>query len=299
MARAKTKRTKPRPKKQPSKQPHSSVWLIVFIGVLFGAALGISVLGLYQLFRSADEQPVYRSVVLMPSRTPTAAPIPAGWKQTEEYSVPILMYHYIRSMPPRDRMGQGLSVSPEQFAKQLDYLIENGYVPITFAQLSQGILPPKPVILTFDDGLADAYTAAFPALRQRGLAGTFYVISGFVGQAGSVTWDQLREMQAAGMEIGAHTVTHPDLAIASPAEQQHQIDGSIRAIQETLGQPVITFAYPSGKQTPQAVELLETAGISYSVTTKDGLATDSDNQQLLPRYRITDATDFGALLPKD
>ncbi len=296
MARPKTPR-----KSRPPKRQTYPVVTVAILGVLFGAVIGICAVGLQQLFQVAGATGSYRSVVVIPSHSPTASPspggIPAGWRPVSAYSVPILMYHHIRVLPPRDQMARALSVNPDIFAKQLDYLKNHGYTTITFAQLQQGILPPKPIILTFDDGSADAYTAAWPALRERGMAGVFYVVSGFVGDANSITWDQLREMHSAGMEIGAHTVTHPDLAISSVAEQRHQVNDSVRTIDEHLGSPIVTFAYPSGKHNPDTVKLVEAAGISYAVTTDPGVATSTDNAELLPRYRITETTDFSALLP--
>jgi peptidoglycan/xylan/chitin deacetylase (PgdA/CDA1 family) len=99
------------------------------------------------------------------------------------------------------------------------------------------------------------------------------------------------------MEVGAHTVTHPDLAISSIAEQWHQVTGSVRTIGEHLGSPIVTFAYPSGKHNPDTVKIVEAAGIAYAVTTDSGVATSADNPELLPRYRVTETTDFSALLP--
>jgi peptidoglycan/xylan/chitin deacetylase (PgdA/CDA1 family) len=290
----KTRKRRVRKKPAPLRTSFS---VTAFVGLLFAMTVITCIAGAYQLFRTAESHPPYLSVVLMPSRTPTATPYPPGWKQASDYSVPILMYHHIRPLPEHNQMARNLSVSPETFGRQLDYIKAHGYTPITFSQLREGVLPPKPVILTFDDGSDDAYTAAFPALKQRDMTGVFYVISGVVGHSDTVNWDQLREMQRTGMEIGAHTVSHPDLATASEKEQQHEIDDSIIDIQEHLGEPVISFAYPSGKSTPQTVELLKAAGITYSVTTNPGVATNIDNPQLLPRQRITDTTDFSGLLP--
>lgn len=300
MVRAPRKTIKPKRSRRSARviEPRTPAVITALVGAIFGAAVAVCAVGMYQLLNNQELNRPYHSVVLMPSHTPTPAPRPPGWRQVSTYSIPILMYHHIRPLPTNgDRMGRGLSVSPETFAHQLDYLTANGYTPVTFAQLREGILPPKPVILTFDDGPADSYTNAFPALQARGLSGVFYIVSGFVDRSGYVTWDQIREMQRAGMEIGAHSIDHPDLAIASEREQQHQIAGSITAIQEALGQPVITFAYPAGKSSPDTVRLVEQAGVLYSVTTALGNASNTDNPQLLPRQRITDTTDFSILLP--
>lgn len=232
-----------------------------------------------------------------PTPKPKVAPLPADWQPVSSYRVPILMYHHIGPMPVGNPVGEGLTVTEEAFAGQLDYLKQQGYTPITFAQLRQMILPPKPVILTFDDGYKDAYESAFRMLEERGMVGVFYVVSGFVGDRNSATWDELGEMQEAGMEIGAHSVNHPDLAAASPEEAQRQIDGSIQEIERQLQTDVITFAYPAGKFSPRTIELLRAAEILYGVTTQDGIATSQMDQQALPRVRVSNNTSLAQLLP--
>lgn len=265
-------------------------------------AVGVTVIAVLALivFWAADRllapvsEPTQPLAVRTTSPTPTANP--PGWQSVSSFRVPILMYHYIRPLPVGDQLGYNLSIAPASFAKQLDYLKSQGYTTITFRQLSQKVLPPKPVILTFDDGYQDAYTTAFPALRERSMVGTFYIVSGFVGNPNSVTWQQLKEMQAAGMEIGAHSVDHADLAQATAADQQVEIAGSIQEISRQLGRPVTTFAYPAGKWNQTTVELLQQAGMAYAVTTQEGIATSADNPLLLPRVRMFDQSSLAELL---
>jgi peptidoglycan/xylan/chitin deacetylase (PgdA/CDA1 family) len=131
--------------------------------------------------------------------------------------VPILMYHYVRVNPdPRDRLGFNLSVTPADFKSQMDWLVGNDYHPIDFDDLrgyllGHGELPARPVVITLDDGYRDLYTAAFPILRAHGFKAVSYVVSGFLGSPTNVTREQLLEMDANGIEIASHTVSHVDL----------------------------------------------------------------------------------------
>jgi len=140
--------------------------------------------------------------------------------------VPILLYHYIGRCPQEDQadLYRGdLWVTAEDFDRQLQCLKHAGYASISLDQLfahlqGQATLPACPAVLSFDDGQADNYTAAFPLLKKYKTAATFFVVSDLVGKPGYVTWDQLREMADAGMAIESHTATHASLTSVSSEE---------------------------------------------------------------------------------
>src|ERR1700716_4257266 len=165
--------------------------------------------------------------------------------------VPILTYHYIRVNPDaRDRMGFALSVTPTDFAAQMNWLARSGYHTITTEDLHAYLngrrgLPSKPVILTFDDGYADFYTAALPILRSHDFQADLYVVSGFVGRPGYVTAAQVRESDRSGIEIGSHTVNHADLARTSADGVRAEVVDSKRYLETLLGHPIYSFCYPS------------------------------------------------------
>src|SRR5207245_385131 len=129
---------------------------------------------------------------------------------------PIVMFHYIGSLPPNpDIFRKDLTASVDLFEGVLRYLTDQQATSVTLDDLTDHWaggpeLPKRSVILTFDDGYADAYDYAFPLLKQYGMVGTFYIITDFVGRPGYLSWDQIAEMDAAGMSIGAHSLTHPD-----------------------------------------------------------------------------------------
>jgi peptidoglycan/xylan/chitin deacetylase (PgdA/CDA1 family) len=210
--------------------------------------------------------------------------------------LPILMFHYIEDpAQAKDRIGKELSVSPAHLAQDLDWMASHGYRSVGFAQVQSGMLPLKPVMLTFDDGYEDAYVNALPALQSRGMTGTFYIITGKVGLPGYMTWDQIRIMQRDGMEIGAHTVHHPDLSRLTPEKQKEEIGGSMDALEKELAMPVLSIAYPSGKYDKDSLREAAREGIPYGVTTHRGIAGTGSRLEL-PRLRVKDSTSMARLL---
>lgn len=210
--------------------------------------------------------------------------------------VPILMWHYVRDdVRPRDALGKRLSVTRETFAKQLDDIVNMGYSTVVFPDLQRSFLQ-KPIILTFDDGYDDAYTSVFPELRRRDMVATFYIATGFVGRPGYVTWDQIREMQNAGMEIGAHTISHVDLAASRLFTQRKQILGSILSIDHEVAVHTTSFAYPSGKYTHSTIGILESSHLLYGVTVQHGIAHQNSNPLTLPRIRMSEDSDLFTIL---
>lgn len=199
------------------------------------------------------------------------------------------MYHYIRVNPnPNDRLGHNLSIPPEEFDRQMRHLSENGYETVSFDQiydLSQP-LPEKPILLTFDDGYADAYTAAFPVLQRYGFQGTFYVITDFVGRPRYLNVDQIREMAAAGMSFGSHAVSHRSLTSLSASRLEQELSTSRTQLEDLLQRPVVDFCYPLGRFNQGVRQAVERAGYRSAVTTRYGFASSGGDQLLLPRIRI-------------
>lgn len=217
--------------------------------------------------------------------------------------VPILMYHYIRFNPdPRDRLGFALSVTPPDFAAQMEWLAANGYHPITFRDLHGYLagasgLPSRPVILTFDDGYEDFYTAALPVLMSHDFKSVAYVVSGFIGRPGYMNAAQIREADRFDIEIGSHTVDHADLTRQSWDGLRYQIIVSKRSLEQLLGHEVISFCYPSGRFSPSVVSVVQEAGYWNATTTKYGAVRMMDGRFLWGRLRISGGeslSDFAA-----
>ena len=205
---------------------------------------------------------------------PPTVSIPVG----PNVAVPILYYHYIRTIAPtpQNLLSFDLSIPPGLFARQMALLHVEGAHTITLATLMQALrgrtrLPSHPVVLTFDDGYADFATAAEPVLQKYGFVATAFVVSGFVNRPRYMTAAQVRQMDADGMVIGAHTVHHVDLASIPPAAARTEIDNSLAALEVLLGHPVLDFAYPYGGFSAAVEQLVQQAGFRDAVTTVGGV----------------------------
>jgi peptidoglycan/xylan/chitin deacetylase (PgdA/CDA1 family) len=213
--------------------------------------------------------------------------------------VPILVYHYIRVNPAEpDRMGFALSVTPADFAAQMNWLERNGYHPITTNDLYSYLsgargLPSRPVILTFDDGYADFYKTALPILRSHDFTAVAYVVSGFVGRPGYMSAEQVVAADRAGIEIGSHTVDHVNLARQSGAGMRYQVTVSKQALERLLGHPVYSFCYPYGGFNSSAAWAVQSAGYRDATTTKFGFVDTMAGRYVWGRVRISGGEGLG------
>jgi len=215
------------------------------------------------------------------------APAVTQHPKVEKYEVPILMYHYIRNAEGENDLRKRLSVSPANFNLQMEYLKKQDYATIKLADLVDPdkkelsriyFEKKKPIIFTFDDGYLDAYTEAFPTLKRYNFTGAFFIIRSYTDRALYLSQAQINEMQRAGMEIGSHTLTHPDLRKISINEQRKQIFDS--------KEDAITFCYPAGKYNSKTVSLAKEAGYLAAVTTKIGVVNETSDLLELPRVRV-------------
>ena len=256
----------------------------------------------------------------------------------------ILAYHRVLNVSDPDAFAFDLnevSASPEQFRQQME-LVKRHYDPVSFRELIAAIeggqpLPPRPLIVTFDDGYDDNYHIAFPILRELGLSAMFFVSTGHIDsgmpyaydwlvhmlcrtratrlqvaelafdkalpatlagrrelgkellfhlkgldaatqaaiiarlgdawgmpparhpQCRPMTWDQLREMRAAGMEVGSHGVDHNILAKLSPAAMAAEVRQSMRTLERELGPPIEVLSYPVGGPDSYNEQVIEAA----------------------------------------
>jgi peptidoglycan/xylan/chitin deacetylase (PgdA/CDA1 family) len=224
------------------------------------------------------------------TRTPTATATPPA----RVSRVPILMYHYISVPPPdADRVRKDLSVTPDAFAAQMDYLTTNGYHPVRLVDLADFMLngtplPDKPIVLTFDDGYTDNYQNAFPVLKRFKIPATFFVIADFVEEKrwGYMSWAQLDEMAKAGMEIGSHTLDHLDLRSKSRTFQTNEIIGSMNLIEKRITSAVLSFSYPAGRYDANTIAVLRSSGYLSAVTEIQGTRQSSNAIFELRRIRI-------------
>jgi len=253
----------------------SKKWIIL----LLLAIMIVIVLGIILWFRTESQSSPLAAVISSPKPTP--------FPKVEKFEVPILMYHYIRVAPADDTLGQNLSVTPENFAAHLKYLYDDNYRTIKLVDLADPdrqeisrvyFEKKKPIVLTFDDGYEDAYTAAFPALKKYEFIGTFFIIKDYVGRENHLNDEQIAKMKTAGMEFGSHTLSHPDLTKINLDEAKQQIFDS-------KGDWSV-FCYPAGRYNNEVVNLIKEAGYTAAVTTKIGITRENSNLLELRRVRV-------------
>lgn len=205
-----------------------------------------------------------------------------------ETKIPIIMYHYVRVVDAKkDPLGYNLSINPPDFEKQMKYLKEQGYVTIHLADLIDGKVPKKAIVLSFDDGLEDFYTTALPVLLKYGFTASNAVITGMIGTHEHMSDEQIRSCIAAGIEITSHTVRHLDLPKLSAVQLKKELVESKNYLEKTFGLTVLGFIYPSGKFNDLVVQAASDAGYKIAATTQYGEADLLKNKMLLlPRIRI-------------
>jgi peptidoglycan/xylan/chitin deacetylase (PgdA/CDA1 family) len=191
--------------------------------------------------------------------------------------VPVLAYHYVDDvLPPTGPYASGMTVRTADFKEQMQYLADHGYHTVSLGDLyvaRKGLrsLPSKPIVLTFDDGGLDNYSVAFPILRAYGFTATFFVVTGKVGAAGHMDWEDLRTMMDMGMSIGSHTVSHPaDLRTLDDSHLTQELVASRAAIAEHLGSVPEALSYPSGHFDQRVIASAKAAGYILAVSTNVG-----------------------------
>ena len=228
--------------------------------------------------------------------------------------IPILLYHSVA--PECDPRFAEWTVTPEQFSEQMAFLADNGYQALAVRDLvrrafdSQGPVPFPSVVITFDDGFADFHRHAWPALRRHGLPATVFIATGFVGATSSwlghsgeadrpmLTWDEITELDSAGIECAAHGHRHLQLDTVSASAAATDITDSKAALEQVIG-PVDSFAYPHGYYTRRLQRQVANAGFSSACGVRDALSSSVDDPYALARLIIRGETgidDFASLV---
>ena len=218
--------------------------------------------------------------------------------------VPILCYHSI------DDSGSLLSVSPALFERQVTYLKDHGYRTLALSELCNTLiqhrpLPEKTVVLTFDDGFRNSHSIVLSTLRRFGFTATVFVTTGYVGKRMAwtktedvpemeiATWDEIAEMAQGGLDIQAHTVTHPNLRHLTLDQVRQEIEESRDAIESRLNTRVDLFAYPYGEFTPEIQHLVAELGFVGAVTMDVGRTHSGDPPLALKRLNVTEVSHVG------
>ncbi len=249
------------------------------------------------------------TITLTPSSTPTVTPTftpqPTAtavrvWIGPGAVTLPILLYHHVQPVAYLNRY----IVPPERFEQQMKLLSDWGYETITVEQLTQAIvngaeLPPRPILITFDDGDAGVFENTFPVLEKYGFKAVFYLVSNYINTPDFVTTDQVKTLIDAGWEIGSHGLSHIDLS-QSPNRQQDEIVESKRRLEAMFGVPVNSFAYPFGIIDPASANYVVFAGYSVAMGLGPFPNQGLDNRYYLQRWEMHGdygIADLAAFLP--
>lgn len=214
----------------------------------------------------------------------------------------MLMYHAVQARAGSPDWPWAVSLS--RFCEQLDFLKAEGYDTPTMAELAANpdTLRGRTAVITFDDGYVDNL-AAMEALQQRGMRATWFIVSGSIGA--DPTWPadgrpagrllnaiELRDMHAAGMEIGSHTVSHIRLPSLDDEALSRELTASRASLEEMLGSPVSSFAYPYGAWDARCAAAVREAGYAAACTTRTGWALRDRDPFILRRLTVfnTDTT---------
>lgn len=205
----------------------------------------------------------------------------------------VFMYHHVSTHPGGGAFGTALTVTPREFDDQLRLLRDHDCSVVGVEKLVADVGSSRAraceVALTFDDGYGDAATQAAPMLRRYGDVGTFFVTTGLLGTPGHLSASGVRALARSGMDVEAHTITHPDLTLLAPAAVEREVRGSRAALESITGERVGAFAYPSGRFNIAVERAVAAAGYDIAFATAAGDITQAGlarDKFALPRFRV-------------
>lgn len=207
----------------------------------------------------------------------------------------ILMYHSVGNNPAF------FTVSPDQFQKQISYLVEKKFRVMALSQLlailngGEAILP-RTVVITIDDGYQDNFTHIFPVLKKYHLSASIFLTTGDVGKSLTTTsgitlpalsWPEIKEMAASGLiEFYPHSHNHPRLDLIPKEQAEREMVESKRVLEKELGRPMDVFAYPFGRYNEEIVTILKHHGLRAALTVQTGRTQKGDERFKLKRNSI-------------
>jgi len=208
---------------------------------------------------------------------------------TPRYVVPIMMYHNVDYTD----VPKANTVSPENFDRHMAYLRDHGFRVISFDELVRLTSQARPifrksVVITFDDAYEDNYRHAYRILKKYGYPATIFAPSDLIDMEGYLTWEQMREMQSAGITFGSHSRHHAYLPDLTPAEQKDEIAVSKRILEQQLGVPVHYLAYPIGGFSQPIKQMVREAGYHGAAATNRGYDRFNRDVYELNRIRFSD-----------
>jgi peptidoglycan/xylan/chitin deacetylase (PgdA/CDA1 family) len=208
--------------------------------------------------------------------------------------LPILTYHSL------DDSGSIVSTAPSLFTWQMEFLHRNGFHTVSLSHVAGWIdggapLPDKAFVISFDDGYENIYTEAFPTLQAYGFTATVFLVTDYCGKLNNwpghvspigdqhlLCWAHALEMSRHGIELGSHTMTHPDLRTVSLETVEQEMRCSKATIEDHVGKPVPSFAYPYGRYSDSVKDIAKRHFAAACSSRLGNVSPDSD-LHTLPR----------------
>lgn len=211
---------------------------------------------------------------------------------SSQYSTPILMYHHIDY---RDQQWK-LSVSPESFAKQMEFLKAHQYKVLSLSDYVDRLkhkkhIPKKAVVITFDDGYDNNFINAFPVLKKMGFPATVFIQADGVNRKGYMTDEDIMILLDNEIEIGSHTIHHGFLPNLDTEAKRKEIYDSKSMLEMIIRNPVTLFAYPGGGIDEESRKMVMDAGYEGAVATAPGHQFGAKDPFALKRIRISRTAD--------
>jgi O-antigen biosynthesis protein len=219
--------------------------------------------------------------------------------------IPIFLYHSV----DRDfnNAYRRWAISPSTFDRHMTFLAEHGCKPTTVSQFvevlrMQSAVDPNTVLITFDDGLRDFHTGAYPILQRYGFSATLYVVAGHVGatshwlgvlgegKRAMLNWSEMQEISSHGIEIGAHSISHPNLDLLDEGKAANEIKRSKICLEDHLNKPVKSFAYPYGYASSKTRRIVRDSGFTSACRVRHALSSTEENRFALSRIIVTNDT---------
>jgi len=211
--------------------------------------------------------------------------------------------HHLHHAAPHELGGRQVL---DALAAQLEHLREQGFTTLTFSGLVAALrgggagLPERPVVLTFDDGYADFHSEALPLLDRYGCTATVFVTTGWLADAGRhaagrpldrmLTWSQVAEVAAAGIEVGAHSHSHPQLDQLPGGTLDRELRDSKALLEDRLAREVASLCYPYGYSSARVRTAARAAGYRHACAVANTVADTRSDPFALPRLTVRRST---------
>jgi peptidoglycan/xylan/chitin deacetylase (PgdA/CDA1 family) len=215
-----------------------------------------------------------------------------------DVSLPVLMYHGLHaSGADPGRFDPVYSVSPAEFARQLDWLRDHGFRSVRLDSPESGV--GKPVVISFDDGDVSNLTVALPLLRERGMVAEFFITSDFIGQPGMLEVTHIHALADAGMGVQSHGRSHRFLEDLDAETMYAELRDSKARLEAASGQRVTSVAFPGGRGAGRERDTALQLGYRHVLGSAPGRNRERRPHECYERIAITrdlPLADFAALV---